>query len=386
MRKNDSSKISIEAEIEKIEYQPTLVEKLKQVSLDDFKSGRAFSNARFVVEYEPLKTIAISRWKSPKRTRTYPYARVYDTLSYPVRLTIIPFVKDEGWAGDLDFLQWDTVSLMSLLGVYVIPAYYGQAKPSKKYKEKITAQHFDYAYLAERLHAFLSFNQSDAGHWNMNELQEKGVHVARSAKSAYAAIAADTGVPLHKLQGIDLRIKEMLDDVQNFKTRSRKGAQSAQARESRTTHAKEVTHESKASLTIKNFIGGYYYWTADEAVVINDNLVLVEKKNSNKSKLPNRGDVKDALVKMILFSNLTRTRIGEKEYKPLAAVGLTSPLLRGGIHNKMNGAEIANFFAENSLNAKQRLWIQKLFNEANTNRFVLAVGSTEMRVSELLAL
>lgn len=114
MRKNDSSKISIEAEIEKIEYQPTLVEKLKQVSLDDFKSGRAFSNARFVVEYEPLKTIAISQWKSPKRTRTYPYARVYDTLSYPVRLTIIPFVKDEGWAGDLDFLQWDTVSLMSL--------------------------------------------------------------------------------------------------------------------------------------------------------------------------------------------------------------------------------------------------------------------------------
>jgi len=64
---------------------------------------------------------------------------------------------------------------------------------------------------------------------------------------------------MHQLQGIDARIKELLDDVENFKNRSRKGAKSAQARESETVHESEVTHGTKALLTIKNYIGGYYY-------------------------------------------------------------------------------------------------------------------------------
>lgn len=69
--------------------------------------------------------IAISRWVSPKRTRSYPYARVYDTLNFVgKRITIIPVIKDEGKDGDRDFLQWDTISLMSLLGIYVSIAYY----------------------------------------------------------------------------------------------------------------------------------------------------------------------------------------------------------------------------------------------------------------------
>ena len=64
---------------------------------------------------------AVSWWVSPKRTRSYPYARVYDTLGFSgKKATIIPIIKDEGKDGDRDFLQWDTISLMSLLGVYVI--------------------------------------------------------------------------------------------------------------------------------------------------------------------------------------------------------------------------------------------------------------------------
>ena len=63
--------------------------------------------------------VAMSWWVSAKRTRSYPYARVYSTLNFSgKKITIIPVVKDEGKQGDRDFLQWDTVSLMSLLGVY----------------------------------------------------------------------------------------------------------------------------------------------------------------------------------------------------------------------------------------------------------------------------
>ncbi len=385
MPKSASSKILIEAEIEKIEYHPTLNEPLPQVTLDDFRNGTAFKRSRFVVEYAPLKTAAVSCWTSPKRTRTYPYARVYDTLSYPVRLTIIPFVKDEGKAGDLDYLQWDTVSLMSLLGVYVIPAYYAAAKPSRRRREKITAQKFDYAYLTERLESFIAFNQSDAGHWNMDELQENGVRVAQLAKMAYAEISSKTRVPLHNLQGIDQRISEMLTDIENFKNRSRRGAQAAQAREGNTLHVREVTREDKALLTIKNFIGGYYYWTADEAVVKGDAVIIAEKKHSTQDKLPRRGDIKDALVKMILFANLTRAYVAGKEYRPVPAIGLTSAQLRGACHNQMTETEIAAFFVKNAFNAKQRQWVQQLFHEANTNRFLLALGSPALRVSDFIA-
>ena len=47
----------------------------------------------------------MSWWVSPKRTRSYPYARVYDSLSFPGRkVTVIPIIKDEGKEGDRVYL------------------------------------------------------------------------------------------------------------------------------------------------------------------------------------------------------------------------------------------------------------------------------------------
>ena len=75
----------------------------------------------FLLEIDSKNQFGISWWVSAKRTRSYPYARVYDTLSFSgKKVTIIPIYKDEGFQGDRDFIQWDTISLMSLLQVYVI--------------------------------------------------------------------------------------------------------------------------------------------------------------------------------------------------------------------------------------------------------------------------
>ncbi|MEM4247619.1 MAG: hypothetical protein QXF14_04885, partial [Candidatus Woesearchaeota archaeon] len=65
-------------------------------------------------------SLGISKGVWPKRARSYPYERVYNTLNISKKITVIPIVKNEGAAGDSDFIQWDTVSLMSLLDVYVI--------------------------------------------------------------------------------------------------------------------------------------------------------------------------------------------------------------------------------------------------------------------------
>jgi len=112
-------------------------------------SGKAFRKPAFALEYKGI-VYAVSRWTSPKRTRSFPYARVYDTINCTPRVTVIPFCKDEGRDGDRDFVQWDSVSLMSLLGVYVVLAYYKTARKSPRYKNKITGQELDYDYVLSR--------------------------------------------------------------------------------------------------------------------------------------------------------------------------------------------------------------------------------------------
>jgi len=52
---------------------------------------------------------------------------------------------------DRDFIQWDTISLMSLLNVYVIFGYYVQAKKHRTRKDKITAQEFDNDYVIAKI-------------------------------------------------------------------------------------------------------------------------------------------------------------------------------------------------------------------------------------------
>ncbi len=100
--------LDIVAEIKGISYKPSLCrKKLNSFNFENLEKALK-SDGVFLVEKEKCK-IAVSRRVSPKRTRSYQYARVYDTLCYPVRITIIPFMKDEGADGDKDFLQWDTI-------------------------------------------------------------------------------------------------------------------------------------------------------------------------------------------------------------------------------------------------------------------------------------
>jgi hypothetical protein len=382
----ESQVMEIDAEIgKKIDYNPQLCSQLTEFQFDDFRTGAAFRKSSFLLKYDDKKSFAVSRWTSPKPSRTYPHARVYDTLAHPLRLTIIPYAKDEGKAGEPDFLQWDYVSLMSLLQVFVIPGFYISARKNSRRPDKITAQNFDYQYLTERLIALATFNQSDPAHWNMDEISNQIVKVAQSARVSYEKIAKETGVELHKLAGIEKRINEMQDDLANFRTRSRRAAESARQRESKTIHIRERVNEPKAYLTIKNFIGGYYYWATDEAVIIGDKILLSEKKNSEKRKLPSLQAIKDACIRMVVFTNLTQVKVGDKEYKQLAAIGLTSDLLLGACHNRMANGDIDRFFSKNELNERDRNLIRGVFREANVNKFIAVVGASTIQIKDILS-
>lgn len=158
--------MNIEANITGIKYTPTMCESLKEYN--DIYT--AISTGSSILNINSSK-IALSVWVSPKRTRSYPYARVYDTLSFcGKKITIIPVVKDEGLNGDRDFLQWDTISMMSLLGIYVVISYYTEAEKNKRYTNKITSQQFDTKHIYGEIIKILSY-QSDALHWNLNQTE-----------------------------------------------------------------------------------------------------------------------------------------------------------------------------------------------------------------------
>ena len=246
---------------------------------------------------------AVSWWVSAKRTRSYPYERVYNTLGFSgKKVTIIPVYKDEGKDGDRDFIQWDTISLMSLLSVNVIIAYYTNAEKNNSYNNKITNQRYDINYILQELNSLLSY-QSDALHWNLQQI-DKINDTANKALSSYGLISSTLGVQMHSPPSAKSRISKIYTCKEDFMRMSRENALQAQQREICTTQPKEFVSGTKGEITIKNYLGGYYYFTVDEIEIINGVLHLYECKHTKGNKLPSEGDIKDGIMKMILYTNL----------------------------------------------------------------------------------
>jgi DNA-dependent RNA polymerase auxiliary subunit epsilon len=346
--------MDLSAKITGIRYKPLLCAKLKSFAFKDLERALA-TNAVFILNIDKENNVAISWWVSAKRTRSYPYARVYDTLNFAgKKITIIPVVKDEGKEGDRDFLQWDTISLMSLLGVYVIVGYYVDAERSARYRHKITNQRFDIPYIKRKIKEILSY-QSDALHWNLSQIDKIG-DIGQKALESYEKISKRTKVEMHSKTSAERRIKQLQEGRDKFMSLSRQLAEMAQRRESVTEQPKEHLAGTKGVITIKNYLGGFYYFTADEVEIKGRDVYLIEAKHS-KGSLPSIGDIKDGLIKMILFTNLENVKMDGKNYNPKPVLKLT----------------IENHFDPENLNATQKRNLELLNKEAKTNGFAIKI-------------
>jgi len=366
--------VNIFAELQEVTYEPRIPVELESYTAGDLLAGNLKSKGAFLLDCNGNK-FAVSQWLSPKRTRTFPYARVYDTLRMKNRVTLIPFCKDEGADGDRDFLQWDTVSLMSVLNVYVIPCYYVEAekttRPGQTRKNKITKQVMDYQHVHKKI-CELSNYHSSALHWNLLQMDQLS-EIARLTLDSYREIARRTGVRLHGEGGIKKRIQIIADDVAKFKQLSRALAEDAQNRERLTDQPKEKTVARKATVTMKNLIGGLYNWTADECIAAAGHVFLIEKKHSRNKWLPSRIDIKDAFIKSALFCNIKTLTINGKRMPHRTAVGLTSDVVRGSLHSAMSDAEINQFLADNNAGDADRTFISEIVAEADKNGFGLFI-------------
>lgn len=343
--------MDLSAKIRGIKYKPLLCKELDVYEINELAKAINHS-ASFILKINKENNVAVSWWVSAKRTRSYPYARVYDTLCFSgKKITIIPIMKDEGIEGDRDFLQWDTVSLMSLLGVYVVVAYYINAEPSKKFKNKITNQKFDIDYLREKINDILSF-QSDALHWNISHIDEAG-EIGLKALKAYERISEQLKIKMHSFKSAEERIQKIIKSKNDFMNISRNLAEKAQKREQLTKQPKEFLTGNKATLTIQNYLGGLYYLTVDEIEIKNKNIFLIEGKHSKTNSLPSLEDIKDGLLKMILFTNIDKIVLEGKSYNPIAVLKLT----------------VENHFDQKNLSPSQKETLKLLRKEAQINNF-----------------
>ncbi len=321
--------------------------------------------------------MAVSRWISPKRTRSYPYERVYDTLAHKgKKVAIIPVVKDEGSGGDRDFIQWDTIPLLSLLDVHVVLAYYDDAIKNPKREDKITKQKFKNEFIKAKLDEILNF-EGNARNWN--ETESKNLkNIFEKAKLAYRDISKKTNTYLHSEKQIDERIK-YAETPKRFIGYSRRKSRKAQTREFLTIQPNEALSTlSKGKITITNALFGKYYFTVDETIIEPKIISLIEAKHSRRSKMPSKNDIKDGLIKMMIYTNLQNVKFGKKNVKHKVAIRLTSSKIDGSISSNASDSDLESFATKNLLKSRQLNFLKKLFKEANTNDFtiILEEGKT----------
>jgi hypothetical protein len=363
--------VNIKGKITGIKYKIFLTEELQMISINNFNINEIPSSC---IVYDAKHSFAVSKWVSPKRTRSYPYERVYNTLNVSKKITVIPIVKDEGAAGDRDFIQWDTVSLMSLLDVFVIFAYYYQAESGKN---KITNQQFDNKYIVSKIKEIEQYHSS-ALHWNINELKTNLHNIADKTVQYYKKIEKQTGIKLHSTTGLDKFKNRIGKDVSLFMEFSREKAEKAQYREVNTNQPKErLATLSKAKITINNYLGGQYFFTVDEIKLNIDEVLLIESKHSKNGILPSKSDIKDGLLKMILYSNLCEVMVNGIKKQCMAVLNLTSTKIAGEISSEKSIKCINDFICNNSFTSTQKRLITTLFQEACENNFTVKISSSE---------
>ena len=321
----------------------------------------------------PGNNLAFSKWVTPKRTRSYPFARIYNTFHLNTKkVTIIPIIKDEG-AGtqNNDRINFITFSWMNLLNIYIILAWYEDAERKPNTTDRITNQILNGESVREKL-LEVSRYQMTALHWNTTHFEKDFESIYLNAVAGYKKISQEKNVAVHNP-------KNHLQTLENFKVDDRfslisfkeatlPSSYKAAHRESLTTHILEsLEKNTKGVFHISNYLGGQYHLTADEVYWENDQLIVQESKNNSKGKLPSENDIKDGLFKLILFANMEQVSIDERANIQFATrLKLTGDLV-GSLFLPCETGDIFGFCAENRLSQVHQRSIFLLNQEAREN-------------------
>lgn len=367
---------SLKGLVKGVKYDPYLNQKkLTEYDLDRFDVNTAKSCGLINVGMSG-NNLAFSKWVSPKRTRSYPFQRIYDTLGLSTKkVTIIPVIKDEGAAGDNDRINGMTFSWMNLMNVHIILAWYEDASKVNG-KEKITNQILNVESVTEKLIEISQF-YSNALHWNTNHFENDFERIYLNAVESYQRISKNENVLMHKAQDHlntleDSKVNNQFS-LETFKKVTLPRSHAAALRETITDHKLEsLGTGEKGVFSIINYQGGEYYLSPDEIYWEHDQLVIQESKNTTEKKFPSFpsiGDVKDGLFKLILFTNMERVDVDGRTDVPFITRLKLTGNLTGSLFLPTSTNRISNYCQANRLSSARRKTITLLNQEAGMNSF-----------------
>jgi len=365
--------LNFEGFIKDVQYKAFLAEDLSKYDYVGFDINNAQTSGKIVF---PDGDFSFSKWVSPKRTRSYPFERLYNTFNSPMRLTVIPVLKDEGLDGDLDRIQYSTISWMNLLNIYIVLAYYDKAsknqRPLQFSRNKITNQQFNADVVKEQITKISQYKQS-ALHWNRTLIDENFVYIYKLALESYERISKETGAKVHDRNIQEQYLATIMRDFENFKNISLRGSKGASVRETQTSHGFEYLSDGlKATFQIENYLGGIYYLTADEVIQNEkENMYIIqEAKNSTGGFLPSLSDIKDGLFKLILYSNLDTLKLDSNPVMFKSRLKLTGKKVSGSLLMPCDESLITKFLEKNKGNysKKEEETLHKLNQESSNNQ------------------
>lgn len=363
--------LHFEGFIKDVQYKAFLAGNLQPYTYENFDINVVTPSGKILF---PEGEFAYSKWVSPKRTRSYPFERLYNTFNAPARLTVIPVLKDEGLDGDLDRIQYSTISWMNLLNIYIVLAYYDKAvknvRPLQLAKNKITHQAFNTTTVNEQISRLSQYKQS-ALHWNRSLIEDRFVNIYRLALDSYEKISLSTGAKVHHRRLQEQYLTEIMLDFEKFRINSLRGSKGASIRETLTSHGSEYLSDGlKATFQIENYLGGTYHLTADEVIQIEDTCIIQESKNSTLGFLPSLSDIKDGLFKLILYSNLDTLLLDSKPVNFRSQLKLTGKKVIGSLSMPCDEISLIQFLDKNKGRYLMREVeiLQRLNQEASNNR------------------
>jgi hypothetical protein len=351
-----------------VTYQTFLNDQLEVINLDNLDINDAKPSGSIK---SSTTQVAYSKWVSPKRTRSYPFSRIYNTYNSSKTITVIPIIKDEGKDGDRDRIQYSTISWMNLLNVYIVLAYYETAEKSYKKgqenKNKLTNQKFNNEFVKAQIQEILQYRQS-ALHWNKNLFEERFTRIFTKALDCYDSISQQTGVSINPRQGMNTYLKTITEEFDEFKNISLKGSQNASKREALTSHKLEYLVDGlKATFSVENYLGGVYYLTPDEIYHKNNTYIIQESKNTSNDYLPSKSDIQDGLFKLILFSNLDSLTLNNQKVNFIPKLKLTGRNINNFIVFPNDTDKLDSFVSDNNFKPSQITTIKQLASESQNN-------------------
>ena len=389
--------------IRNLSYSPKfLINKvLEEYTLSDFNSNECASNGKIIIGRDDF--LLYSKWVTPKRTRSYPFARLYDIFNSNSKIiTIIPIIKDEGADSDNnDRINAITFSWMNLLNIYIILGYYESAKKKqpgtrkkaanikrkvkKEKTEYITDQKFNNDLIKQKIEEITNYKMS-ALHWNTKHFQDDFNNIWIKSVHSYRRISIEQNVKLHPFDKHLKRLNQFKKngkfDLDAFKNFMNKRSKEAQHRESLTVHDLEVLNEGhNAKFFIENYLGGIYYLTCDEVFVENNIFVIQESKNTSKGKFPGVDDIKDGLFKLILFNNLETLKYNGKKVEFITRLKLTGNL-DGDLSLPSDDHNIMEFFKINEFTDRIKKCVLDLNQEAIENEITIHISSNKIENSK----